>query len=123
MNSIREATHNGEIDPILKELVPEAAANLRARHRGVTLTIEGPHLQPEHETGGNLRLPVRRIFDGPKYDGKECAVCQRHFKSSAEYVTCRLCSAFVCRRKHECKRLHHAEHHVAAKRAQKEGAA
>lgn len=109
MNSIREVGHDRQADPVLKSLVAEAAANLRARHRGEPAPEPAP--LPKH------------IFDGPRYDGKQCACCQRHFKSSAEYVTCRLCEANVCRRKGDCKSLHHAAHRIAAKKAQQGGAA
>ncbi len=116
MNSVREAAHDGKIDPILKELVSEAAANLRDRHRSQVLgACIGEPLN-------DAPLP-KRIFDGPTYDGKQCAVCKRHFKSSAEYVTCRLCKASVCRRRGDCKNVHHAEHRIAAKKAQTGGAA
>lgn len=120
MNSIREAAHDGKIDPIMKELVSEAAANLRSKHRSETLAQWIG--EPLNDAAATEPLP-KRIFDGPKYDGKQCAVCQRHFKSSAEYVTCRLCSAVVCRRKGNCKSLHHADHRLVAKRAQTGGAA
>ncbi|MBN9614224.1 MAG: hypothetical protein BGO25_05745 [Acidobacteriales bacterium 59-55] len=104
MNSIHEAAHERQLDPVLKELVSEAAANLRARHRGEA--SPAPEPLPKH------------IYEGPKYDGKQCAVCQRHFKSSAEYVTCRLCKSVVCRRKGNCKSLHHADHRLVLKRSQ-----
>jgi hypothetical protein len=102
MNSFREMFLDaGKLDPQLSALIAENAKRYRT---------EMVPAEP---------LP-KRIFDGPKYDGKECAVCHRHFKSSAEYVTCRLCRAYVCRRKHECKSLHHAQHRLAGRRAQQE---
>ena len=66
--------------------------------------------------------PAKRIYEGPKFDGKRCTVCSRPFKSTAEFVNCKLCQAAVCRRKDQCKRLHHAEHYLAAKAQRKEEA-
>lgn len=67
--------------------------------------------------------PTKHLFEGPKPNGKQCAVCQRLFGNPAEYVTCRLCSAAVCRRRGTCKGVHHAAHRVAAKKARKQGIA
>lgn len=109
MNSIREATRDSP-DPTLRDLIAEATANLCKKHG-----IDDPEAPI-------VELP-KRLYDGPKYDGKQCACCQRHFKHHGEYVICRLCQSLLCRRKEECKRLHHAEHRLAARNAQKEGAA
>ena len=66
------------------------------------------------------KVPAKHLFEGPHYDGKQCAVCQRKFKTAAEYVICRICKAPVCRRQGTCKGVHHATHRVAFLNAQKQ---
>jgi len=94
MNSIRESID----DPFLRSLAKEAMEKISAR-------------SPESPV---LEVPPKHLFEGPKYDGKQCAICSRHFKSSAEYLTCKLCKALVCRRtsKGDCKSLHRSNHRL-----------
>lgn len=92
MNSIRESL---PANPLLRSLVEEASANIRARN-------------PEAPV---LEAPPKHLFEGPKYDGKECAVCRRHFKASSEYLTCKLCKGLVCR-KGTCKNIHRGNHRL-----------
>lgn len=97
MNSIRDI---GNGDPVLASLLAEVKAKRQA--------TEEPATEPRTTV-----FPPKRIFEGPRYDGKQCAVCQRKFKSSSEYVTCKLCGGVVCRRKGTCKSLHRGQHRIA----------
>jgi hypothetical protein len=105
MNSIREIDPHGNDRGTLQSLMQEAAANIRARN-GAPVVQHQPF--------------PKNVFDGPKYEGKQCAECKRPFKASSEYLSCKLCPALVCRRKGTCKGCHHAEHRVAFLKAQKE---
>lgn len=105
MNSISEDLRAALAGTALTELALEAARNIAARNG--------------EEVYAATAAPMpKRLFDGPKYDGKECAVCHRHFKASSEYVTCRLCGGPVCRRKGTCKGVHSGLHRVALNKAQ-----
>jgi len=109
MNSIREALAAGSsLEPLIKEAQENIRA--RARARGEEVAAVEPAL-PKH------------LFEGPKYDGKQCAVCERRFKASSEYLTCKLCKAVVCRRKGQCKHCHHGSHRVAFLKAKQQAEA
>jgi ribosomal protein S27E len=97
MNSIRDI---GKIDPVLASLFAE----IKAKRQEEAAPVTAPRAAEP--------LP-KRIFEGPHYDGKQCAVCQRKFKSASEYVTCKLCGKVVCRRKGTCKSLHRGQHRIA----------
>jgi hypothetical protein len=97
MNSIREFLLSSDLRQLL----------------GKSLEIEETKIIEGTECGEPAQAQIpKRIFDGPSFNGKQCAECERLFKSSSEYVTCRLCKVVVCRRKKTCKALHHSKHRV-----------
>jgi hypothetical protein len=111
MNSIGEMAHRGVVrDPTLQDIFAEVMAGRRAR-------------SPLDEAAACL-APARRIFDSPVFEGKCCCECKRQFKSSAQYLICKLCKALVCRRTKggqsgTCKHVHHGNHRAAFLKAQK----
>lgn len=124
MNSIREI--NDPLDPLLKSLVKEVEDKIAVR--GPRYHMPPGSIDPREGHFGCMPIPTpplkpeipKHLFEGPKYDGKECAVCKRHFKASSEYLSCKLCKDLVCRRKGSCKHLHSALHRVAFNKAKKE---
>jgi hypothetical protein len=118
MNSIRET---GRLMPKtsstadLRSLIDEAAANIAARHEA---TVDASMDATTHESNSRSGLP-KQIFDGPTFNGKQCAECKRKYKTGAEYLTCRLCKSVVCRRKGTCKHVHHATHRTEYLKSQK----
>ena len=118
MNSFDDTAREvHKIDPVLASLYQEVLARRRAAN-----ATEVDSAAPAAGEPRVTEAPPKHIFVGPKYDGKQCAICQRHFKSSSEYVTCKLCGAVVCRRKGTCKSLHRGQHRVAyLKRWQADG--